>query len=81
MARIINSQSLECLENSLLIEIEEANNQFTISDRELAGEKSHRQNEETVARIMMSKRESCVRHDVLYHCLCKIQNYAKEVEI
>lgn len=79
--RIINSYSLECLKNSILSEIEEADNQIIVCEDELEGENAHRRNEKTVGQISGSRHKWLLRRDVLHQCLCKIENHTKVIEI
>lgn len=78
---IINSYSLECLKSDLHNEIEEADRQIAVYEKELEGERQHKQNEGTIARISKSRHDWLLRRDVWHQCLCKIQNHTKEIEI
>jgi len=80
-AEIIDSHSLECLKSNLHSEIEEADSQIIVYEDELKCEDRHRQNEQNINRISGSIRDWLLRRDILHHCLCKIQNHIKEIEI
>lgn len=80
-AKIINSYSLGCLKTDLHDEIEHADSQIIVYEDELKGENQHRQHSETIEMLRKSRSDWVLRRDVLHQCLCKIQNYTKEIEI
>jgi len=79
--KIIDSYSLECLNNDILSEIEDANSQITSYEKELNAERAHRQDEKTIKRVMDDKKIWDTKKIILHRCLCDIQSYTKEIEI
>jgi len=79
--KIIDSYSLECLINDLHSELEQADSQIIVYEKELIGEKQHRQSLEVVDRITKSKNDWIQRRDFIHQCLCRIQSHTKEIVI